>query len=446
VDRGYAGVGSVQIAGPYPSSGVGRAASPAPRAIFVCEPATAAEEKPCATSILSKYARLAYRRPVTTGDLQTLVEFFDAGRAEAGDFAGGIQFALERMLLDPDFLLRVHRDRSDIALASRLSFFLWSSIPDDRLLSLAERGELGSPPVLEKEVRRMLADPRAIDALVNDFAAQWLNLRRVDEVVVDPERYPNYDLSLMQGLRRETELFVGSTIRDDRSVVDLLDADYTFVNERLARHYGIPGIYGSRFRRVTLPDHDQRGGVLAQGALLATTSYPDRTSPVLRGKWLLNNIFGLPVPPPPPGVDMNLNAKPGARPKSIRERLAEHRQNPSCNSCHSAIDPLGFALENFDVIGGWRSVDESGNPVDASGTTVAGATIDGLSGLRALLLAQPDQFPRTLTAKLLAYALGRRLEYSDWPAVRKIVRDAAAHNYRWSSIILGIVNTPEFLR
>jgi len=292
----------------------------------------------------------------------------------------------------------------------------------------------------------MLADPRAIDALVNDFAAQWLNLRRVDEVVVDPERYPNYDLSLMQGLRRETELFVGSTIRDDRSVVDLLDADYTFVNERLARHYGIPGIYGSRFRRVTLPDHDQRGGVLAQGALLATTSYPDRTSPVLRGKWLLNNIFGLPVPPPPPGVDMNLNAKPGARPKSIRERLAEHRQNPSCNSCHSAIDPLGFALENFDVIGGWRSVDESGNPVDASGTTVAGVTIDGLSGLRALLLAQPDQFPRTLTAKLLAYALGRRLEYSDWPAVRKIVRDAAAHNYRWSSIILGIVNTPEFLR
>ena len=446
VYMGYAGVGSVQIAGPYPSSGVGRAASPAPRAIFVCKPATAAEEKPCATSILSKYARLAYRRPVTTGDLQTLVEFFDAGRAEAGDFAGGIQFALERMLLDPDFLLRVHRDRSDIALASRLSFFLWSSIPDDRLLSLAERGELGSPPVLEKEVRRMLADPRAIDALVNDFAAQWLNLRRVDEVVVDPERYPNYDLSLMQGLRRETELFVGSTIRDDRSVVDLLDADYTFVNERLARHYGIPGIYGSRFRRVTLPDHDQRGGVLAQGALLATTSYPDRTSPVLRGKWLLNNIFGLPVPPPPPGVDMNLNAKPGARPKSIRERLAEHRQNPSCNSCHSAIDPLGFALENFDVIGGWRSVDESGNPVDASGTTVAGATIDGLSGLRALLLAQPDQFPRTLTAKLLAYALGRRLEYSDWPAVRKIVRDAAAHNYRWSSIILGIVNTPEFLR
>jgi Protein of unknown function (DUF1588)/Protein of unknown function (DUF1585)/Protein of unknown function (DUF1592) len=290
----------------------------------------------------------------------------------------------------------------------------------------------------------MLADPRAIDALVGNFAAQWLNLRRVDEVVVDPERYPNYDLSLMQSLRRETELLVGSTIRDDRSVVDLLDADYTFVNERLARHYGFLGVYGSRFRRVTLPNHDQRGGLLAQGALLATTSYPDRTSPVLRGKWLLNNIFGLPVPPPPPGVDTNLNVKPGAPPASIRERLAEHRKNPACSSCHSTIDPLGFALENFDVIGGWRTVDEAGNPVDARGTTSSGASIEGLSGLRAVLLEQPEQFPRTVTEKLLAYALGRRLEYSDRPAVRTIVRDAAANGYRWSSIILGIVKSPEF--
>jgi len=257
------------------------------------------------------------------------------------------------------------------------------------LLTLAEAGELARRPVLEREVRRMLADPRAIDALVGNFAAQWLNLRRVDEVVVDPERYPNYDLSLMQSLRRETELLVGSTIRDDRSVVDLLDADYTFVNERLARHYGFPGVYGSRFRRVTLPNHDQRGGLLAQGALLATTSYPDRTSPVLRGKWLLNNIFGLPVPPPPPGVDTNLNVKPGAPPASIRERLAEHRKNPACSSCHSTIDQLGFALENFDVIGGWRSVDEAGNPVDARGSTTSGASIEGLSGLRAVLLEQP---------------------------------------------------------
>src|SRR5262249_4176855 len=344
-------------------------------------PATPADEKPCAARILSKLARLAYRRPVDDRDLRTLTAFFDAGRAEAGGFAAGVQFALERMLVDPDFLLRVHRGGGDIELASRLSFFLWSSIPDDRLLSLAERGELPRPPLLGQQVSRMLADPRAADALVNDFSAQWLNLRRVDEVVVDPDRYPNYDLSLMQALRRETELFVESTIREDRSVRDLLDADYTFVNERLARHYGIAGVYGSRFRRVTLANHDQRGGLLGNGALLATTSYPDRPSPVLRGKWLLNNLLGLSVPPPPPGVDMNLNAKPGARPASIRERLAEHRQNPTCNSCHAVIDPLGFALENFDVIGGWRTRDESGNAIDATGSTAGGATLEGLAGL-----------------------------------------------------------------
>src|SRR5205085_11056549 len=303
-------------------------------------------------------------------------------------------------------------------LASRLSFFLWSSIPDERLLELAERGQLADPVTLEKETRRMLADPRATSALVNDFAAQWLNLRRVEEVVVDPTKYPNYDLSLMQGFQKETELFVGSNIREDRGVSELLNANYTFVNEKLARHYGIPGVYGSRFRRVTLSNHDERGGLLAQGALLATTSYPDRTSPVLRGKWLLNNILGLPVPPPPPGVDTNLDNKPGAKNLSIRERLAQHRANPTCSSCHSVIDPLGFALENFDVIGGWRTVDESGRPVDASGATVSGAKLEGLSGLRALLIDQPEQFPRTVTEKLLAYALGRRLEYYDHPAVR----------------------------
>jgi hypothetical protein len=262
--------------------------------------------------------------------------------------------------------------------------------------------------------------------------------------VVDPEKYPNYDLSLMQAFRRETELFVGSTIAEDRSVVSLLDADYTFVNEKLARHYGIAGVSGSRFRRVTLPNHDQRGGLLAEGALLATTSYPDRTSPVLRGKWLLNNIFGLPVPPPPPGVDTNLNDKPGTVPTSIRERLAEHRKIASCNSCHSVIDPLGFTLENFDVIGGWRTVDESRRPVDAVGTTVSGAKVEGLRGLRAYLLDQPEQFPRTVTEKLLAYALGRPLEFYDRPAVRQIVRDAAAHDYNWSSILVGIVNSPPF--
>ena len=450
-----ASVGSVLIGGSYTKAGPAKD-TPSRRAIFVCQPRLPAEERACATKILSRVARLAYRRPVTSRDVQTLVEFFDNGRRD-GTFDAGIQFALERMLVDPDFLLRIHRESAlqasqtayrldGIELASRLSFFLWSSIPDDRLLALAERGQLTNPSILVAEMRRMLADPRAADTLVNDFAAQWLNLRRVEEVVVDQDRYPNYDLSLLQAFQRETELFVGSTIREDRSVVELLNADYTFVNERLARHYGIPRVYGSRFRRVTLPNLDQRGGLLGQGALLATTSYPDRTSPVLRGKWLLNNIFGLPVPPPPPGVDTNLaEIKPGAPPSSIRERLAAHRQNPSCNSCHSVIDPLGFALENFDVIGGWRTLDESGKPVDASGTTASGAKVEGLRGLRALLLDEPQQFPRTVTEKLLAYALGRRLEHYDRPTVRKIVRDAAAHDYRWSALILGVVESPAFL-
>ena len=460
VYMGYANVGSVQIGGPYRIAGVARD-TPSRRAIFVCQPRLASEERECASKIVARIARRAYRRPVTDADVRTLLEFFETGRHDGGSFDSGIQFALERLLVDPDFLLRVHPVQasarnalpaarashlSDLEVASQLSFFLWSSIPDDRLLALAERRELTKPATLEMEVRRMLADPRATNALVDNFAAQWLNLRRVEEVVVDPIRYPNYDESLLQAFKRETELFLASNLREDRGVADLLNADFTFVNERLARHYGIPGIYGSRFRRVTLSNRDQRGGLLAQGALLATTSYPDRTSPVLRGKWLLNNIFGLPVPPPPPGVDTNLEeTKGGALPASMRERLAQHRKNPSCNSCHSVIDSLGFALENFDVIGGWRTNDEAGRPVDAAGITVTGARVEGLSGLRALLLDQPEQFPRTVTEKLLSYALGRKLEYYDRPAVRKIVRDAAAQQYRWSAIILGIVQSPTFL-
>ena len=449
----YANVGAVLIGGPFTSTGTAND-TPGRRAIFVCYPKQPAEEGACANRILSRIARLAYRRPVTQQDVQTLLEFFNKGRRDGGTFDAGIQFALERLLVDPDFLLRVHRDSkqsesiyrlSDLEIASRLSFFLWSSIPDERLLDFAERGQLSNPQTLERETRRMLADPRAIDSLVTTFAGQWLNLRRVEETVVDPGRYPNYDESLLQGFQRETELFIGSTIREDRTVTDLLNADYTFVNERLARHYGIPGVYGSRFRRVTLPNHDQRGGLLAQGALLATTSYPDRTSPVLRGKFLLNNILGLPVPPPPAGVDTNLTDKPGAMPKTIREKLAQHRTNPTCNGCHSVIDPLGFTLENFDVIGGWRTVDEAGRPVDATGETLAGAKIEGLRGLRALLLDDHEQFPRTVTEKLMAYALGRRVEYYDRPAVRKIVHDAAAQNYRWSSLIIGIVKSPGFL-
>ena len=455
---GYAAVGSVEIGGPYEVSG-SVANTPSRQAIFSCRPTSAAadDERPCAREILLRFARRAYRRPVTEADLATLLEFFDIGRRDGGRFDSGIQFTLERLLVDPDFLLRVQRDParlasgqavyalSDLEVASRLSFFLWSSIPDDELLSLAEQGRLREPAVLEQQTRRLLADPRGTEALVDDFAAQWLNLRRVVEVVVDPNQYPNYDETLLRAFIRETELFVGSTLLEDRSVTDLLDADYTFVNERLARHYEIPGVYGSRFRRVHLPNHDQRGGLLAEGALLATTSYPDRTSPVLRGKWLLDNIFGLPVPPPPPGVDTNLDSEPGAVPPTIRERLAQHRRNPTCASCHSVIDPLGFALENFDVIGGWRTIDESGQPVDATATTASGVTVEGLAGLRALLLENPEQFPRTVTEKLLAYALGRRIEYYDRPTVRTIVRDAAADGYRWSSLIVGIVKSPTFL-
>ncbi|MDX1984080.1 MAG: DUF1592 domain-containing protein, partial [Bryobacteraceae bacterium] len=430
----YANVGAVQIGGPY---GALRPAADTPsrRAIFICQQT----EPDCAAKILTRMARLAYRRAPTAQDLKTLLAFFEQGRSSSGgSFDAGIQFALERLLVDPDFLLRVHRGKGEWEAASRLSFFLWSSIPDDRLHSLAGSGQLSRPAVFREQVRRMLADSRAADALVNNFAAQWLNLRRVEEVVVDPLVYPNYDETLLQAFKRETELFIESTLREDRSVLDLLTADYTFVNERLARHYGIRGVYGSRFRRVSLPDKRQRGGLLAHGALLATTSYPDRTSPVLRGKWLLNNIFGLPVPPPPPGLDTTLESKPGVRPPSIRERLAKHRQNPSCNSCHSVIDGLGFALENFDVIGGWRTKDESGQPVDAKGTLASGLEVEGLKGLRDMLTAEPDRFPRTVTEKLMAYALGRRLEYSDQPVVRRIVRGAAAHHYRWSSIILGI--------
>ncbi len=466
----HASVGAVQIGGPYQISTRSATETPSRRAVFVCTPHREAEELACATKILSRMARLAYRRPVTKSDVQTLLEFFERGRHDvppsplrgggtSDSFDLGIQFALERMLVDPDFLLRVHRDPTgpakaghyayrltDLEVASRLSFFLWNSIPDERLLDVAERGELTRPQVLEQQTRRMLADPRATSAFVGGFSAQWLNLRRIDEVVVHPDFYPNYDESLLEAFKTETEMFVASTVREDRSVLDLLRADYTFANERLARHYGLPGIAGSRFRRVKLPDPNQRGGLLAHGALLATTSYPDRTSPVLRGKWLLNNIFGMPVPEPPPGVNTNLaETKPGAPPASIRERLEQHRTNPSCASCHSVIDPVGFALEHFDAIGGWRMVDESGKPVDSSGTTPNGAKVDGLSGLRALLLQQPDQFPRTLTEKLLAYTLGRRLDYSDRPAVRTIVRDAAGQDYRWSSIVLGIVRSPTFL-
>ena len=453
---GYAAVAAVEVGGPYEATGTS-GDTPSRQAIFTCRPSGLDDERHCARQILARLARQAYRRPVTDRDLSVLLEFYDQGR-RIGSFDAGVQFALERLLVDPDFLLRVERDPgqlasgqpiyglSDLEIASRLSFFLWSSVPDEELLSLAEQGRLtGDPVELERQARRLLADPRATKALVEDFAAQWLNLRRVGEVVVDPNRYPHYDETLLESFKQETELFVAENLRGDRSVTELLDADYTYVNERLARHYGIPGVYGSRLRRVPLADSSQRGGLLAQGALLATTSYPDRTSPVLRGKWLLDNIFAQPVPPPPPEVDTTLEEEPGQQPQTIRERLAQHRRSPTCASCHSVIDPLGFALENFDVIGGWRTIDEVGQPVDASGVTASGARVEGLAGLRAFLLDDPEKFPRTVTEKLLAYGLGRPLEYFDRPTVRKVVRDAAGDDYRWSSLIVGIVRSPTFL-
>ena len=454
---GYALLRSIEITGPYEvSASAEDIDTPSRQEIFLCHPRRGAEEEACATEILSRMARRAYRRPATDREVQSLLEFFDMGREEGGSFDAGIQFALERLLVSPAFLLRIYEDPaqvepgevyrlSGLELASRLSFFLWSSIPDDRLLDLAERGQLTDPVILEQEVRRMLADPRAIDALVTDFAAQWLELRRLDEVVVEELRYPHYDQNLVEAFRQETELFVASTLREDRSLLDLMRADYTYVNERLARHYGIPGVYGSQFRRVTLPDPEQRGGLLGHGSVLSISAYPDRTSPVLRGKWLLTNFLGTPPPPPPEGVDTSLTEPEGSTPASIRERLAQHRDSPLCLSCHGMIDPPGFALENFDVIGGWRTTDESGNPIDAGGTMPNGVEVQGLGDLRAFLLDDPEWFARTVTEKLMVYALGRRLEYYDGPTVRRIVRDAAADDYKWSSIILGVVQSPAFL-
>ena len=452
--HGNAEVQALTIEGPY--EGAVPDDTPSRRRIFVCRPAAASEEEACARRILSRLARLAYRRPPADGDVETLLGFFRDGRAkDGGDFDTGIQLALERLLVDPDFLLRVHEDPPgaapgqayalpDLELASRLSFFLWSSIPDDALLDAAERGELTDPAVLRAQVRRMLADPRS-EALVSDFAAQWLHLRNLDDVKAEPAVHPDFDQDLVEAFRQETARFIGSTIDEDRSVLDLLGADYTYVNERLARHYGIPGVFGSRFRRVTLPDLEQRGGLLGHGSLLSLTSYPHRTSPVLRGRWLLEAIFGAPPPGPPPDVPALPERGESGAPASMRERLELHRRNPACASCHRSIDPPGFMLEHYDAIGRWRTVTETGHAVDASGTLPNGVTAAGLAGLRGLLLEEPERFAGTLTERLLAYALGRELRHYDQPTVRAIVHDAAADGHRWSSVILGVVESPAFL-
>ncbi|MFP6825717.1 MAG: DUF1592 domain-containing protein [Pseudohongiellaceae bacterium] len=450
-------VHSVEIGGPYGVATVVSAASDSPsgQLIFSCQPQQQAQESACATEILSTLARQAYRRPVSDDDRELLLSFFNRGREQGGSFEAGIQFALEFMLSDPDFLIRNYSapatlatgevfELSDLELASRLSFFLWSSAPDETLLDLAEQGQLSDPRVLEQQVRRMLTDSRGVATLVEDFAAQWLNLRRLDEVQINTVLFPQYDMSLIEAFGRETELFIAQTINNDASVLELLDANYSFLNERLARHYGVEGIYGSRFRMTEFPDSSQRGGLLAHGALLTVTSYPGRTSPVLRGKWLLDNLLGTPSPPPPPNVPVLPEAEAGQVPTSIRERLARHRQDPVCATCHTIIDPLGFALENYDVIGAWREFDEIGNPVDADGSYPGGVQFSGFADLRHWMTGRPDQFTHTLVEKLMTYALGRRLEFYDQPTIRDIVRQGAADNYSWSSLVLGIVESLAF--
>ena len=457
VDERYdeqAAVEQVAIGGPYAVEGPGD--TPSRREILVCRPApdaAADEERACAGRILGRLARRAYRRPVEDKDVEALLDFFRAGRRDGG-FDDGIQFALERMLVDPEFLFRIERDPVDAApgtpyplgdldLASRLSFFLWSSIPDGELLQAAADGRLSDPAELERQTRRLLADARS-HALVDNFASQWLRLRNLESQERESADYPEFDENLRDAFRRETELFVASTIREDRSVLELLSANYTFVNERLARHYGIRGVYGDRFRRVTLDANHPRGGLLGHGGLLTVTSYPNRTSPVVRGKWLLETLLGAPPPEPPPNVPGLPDRGEGGEPASVRERLERHRANPVCASCHAPMDPLGFALENFDAIGTWRDTSEAGQPIDASATMPSGAAFEGPAGLRQVLLSRGEDFAATVTEKLLAYALGRGLEYTDRPAVRRILRDAADDDYRWSSIVLGIVKSTPF--
>ena len=437
------------VTGPFNPTGVGDTASR--REIFTCRPTTPKRERDCATQILSRLARRAYRQPVSKAELEPILGFYEAARKK-GTFESGIQRGLERILASPRFAFRVERDPesvapgtpyriSDIELASRLSFFLWSSIPDNTLLDVAGRGRLKDPAVLEEQVRRMLADPRS-SALVDNFAGQWLQLRNIRSVLPNSDEFPDFDDNLRQAFRHETELLFESIIREDRNVLDLLRADYTFVNERLARHYGIPDVYGSRFRRVQVTD-EARKGLLGKGSMLAVTSHAERTSPVLRGKWVLENIVGLPVPPPPPDVPQLKPAEEGQKPKTLREQMAEHRTNPTCATCHKVMDPVGLALENFDAVGAWRT-NEAGGPIDASGQLADGTAVDGVVTLRKAILDRPELFVGTLTEKLMTYALGRGVGPEDMPSVRRVLRDAGANDYRFSSLVLGIVKSVPF--
>ena len=436
----------LSVTGPINPAGPGD--TPSRRQIFTCRPVGAADAVPCARKILTSLARKAYRRPVTDAETERLLTYFQRGRNEGGTFDSGVETALAFMLVNPQFLFRSEADPpsaapgtayriSDFELASRLSFFLWSSIPDEPLLALASQGKLRDPAILDQQVKRMLADKRA-DALTGNFLGQWLYLRNLKGTSPDPQIFPDFDDNLRQAFQRETELFVGSVMREDRSVVDLVNADYTFVNERLAKHYGIPNVYGNQFRKVTIPDPSRRG-LMGQGSVLTVSSYPNRTSPVLRGKWVLTNILGTPPPPPPPNVPPLKEVASG----TMRQRMETHRANPACAACHKVMDPIGFSLENFDAIGQWRTADQ-GVPIDASGVLADGSTINGAPQLLALLAARPEQFVRTMTQMLMTYALGRGTEYYDMPIVRAIARDSAQQNYRFSALVAGIVKSAPF--
>ncbi len=451
--RGRGNLGpAVTVNGPFNPSGNPVETASRSR-IFLCRPPDPREESACASRILSNLAIKAFRRPVTDKDMAPLLQFYSDGR-KAGTFESGIQNALVAMLASIKFLYRVEPPPADakpgtifrltdLELASRLSFFLWSTIPDQELLTVAERGKLSDPKVLEQQVRRMLADPRS-KALTTNFAFEWLKVRDMDTLEPDQFTYPSFDRSLRAAIRREMELFVDSVFHEDRSVVDLLTANYTFVNERLAAHYGIPNVLGDEFRRVTLTDPN-RFGLLGKAAVLMVTAYPNRTSPVLRGAYILENITGTPPAPPPPNVAAFKENKDGEKPKTIREIMEAHRANPTCNACHGIMDPLGFSLENFDTIGSYRSMDRfTRTRIDTSGKLVDGTAVNGPSDLRNALLRHPEQFAQTFTEKLMIYALGRGIEYFDMPTVRKIVRDAKPGNYKFSSIVMGIVKAPSF--
>ncbi len=441
---------SLTVNGPFNAKGPGD--SPGRRRIFVCRPTKPTEEEPCARRIFSATMKRAYRRPVTDTDLRAPLRLYRETRKDEG-FESGVELGLSAVLVSPEFLFRVEREPdgiapktsyrlTDIELATRLSFFLWSSIPDDELLDLAIKNDLHNPGVLNKQVSRMLADKRS-RALITNFAEQWLHLRNLASITPDMRTFPDFDDNLRRAFREETQLFLESILREDRNVLDMLRAKYSFVNGRLAKHYGIPNVYGSRFRRVEFGANDVRGGLLRQGSILTVTSYATRTSPVIRGKWILDNILGTPPPPPPPFVPTLKENSGGLKNLPMRERIAEHRANPACASCHNIMDPLGFALENYDAVGRWRSTDEN-KPVDASGNLPDGTKFDGPAALQTALLNHPDIFVGTLSEKLLTYAVGRPADYYDGPATRRIVRDAAAADYRFSSIITGIVNSTPF--